>query len=402
VGTASRIKFTFSNLPGLAWHEPVGRIVDLARLCEDVGFDRFGVSDWRFMSDCIVTMTACLQGTRTLGIQSQVTDPYVRHPSLTAAAHATMDDLAPGRVILGLGGGREQPAFWGQTHPRPIDAVREAVAICRGMFRGEEVTFEGKVLRVSGARMNFKTNPNIPILIAARGRNMLRLAGEIADVVHFASWFINRTHYRDNLEEVQRGAERAARSLSDMELDVSIPVCIATNRERARRPARRLAAQAILWIAGAEEYSSGRRDWHPPTEFNVPAEVVDALRTRWDMWSQPELPDELAALITDDVLDQFVVAGEPRECAERMLVIVRERPEATGIRIQAHPPRGGSSFDGYAETVRGMGEVIEHVHNAKLPLPLGEGGGEGAVSPRRQRHPHPARSSPASPRGRGN
>ena len=102
----------------------MGKIVELAQLCEEVGFDRFGVSDWRFMSDCQVTMTACLLGTRTLGIQSQVTDPYVRHPSLTAAAHATMDDLAPGRVILGFGAGREQPALWGQTHPRPLDAER--------------------------------------------------------------------------------------------------------------------------------------------------------------------------------------------------------------------------------------------------------------------------------------
>lgn len=360
---ARRLKFTFSNLPGLAWREPVGRIVDLARLCEEVGFDRFGVSDWRFMSDCLVTMTACLQRTHTLGIQSQVTDPYVRHPALTAAAHATMQDLAPGRVILGLGGGREQAAFWGQTHPYPIDAVREAVAICRAMFAGEAVSFEGKAIRVYGARLNFRlADADIPILIAARGRGMLCLAGEIADVVHFASWFINVAHYRDNLAAVQEGAVRGGRTVNDFEIDVSIPVCIAADRERARRPARRLAAQAILWMAGAEKYSSGRRDWRTPAEFNVPPSVVDALRTRWDMWSQPELPDELAAMITDDICDQFVVAGEPRECAKRMARIVRERPEATGIRIQAHPPRGGTSYDGYAETVRGMGEVIEHVH----------------------------------------
>jgi 5,10-methylenetetrahydromethanopterin reductase len=357
------VKFTFSNLPGLSWHEPVGRIVELARLCEEVGFDRFGVSDWRFMSDCLVTMTACLQGTARLGIQSQVTDPYVRHPSLTAAAHATMADLAPGRVILGLGGGREQPAFWGQTHPRPLDAVREAVAICRGMFRGEEVSFEGKVLRVYGARLNFHpADSNIPILIAARGRGMLQLAGEVADVAHFASWFINLAHYQANLAELRKGAERAGRTLADLEIDVSIPVCIASDRARARRPARRLAAQAILWMAGAEQYSVDRRDWRTPSEFNVPREVVDALRTRWDMWSEPELPDELAALIADDVLDQFVVAGEPAECAVRMAAIVAERPEATGIRIQAHPPRGRSSYDGYAETVRGMAEVIERVN----------------------------------------
>src|SRR5262249_14546422 len=126
------VKFTFSNLPGLAWHEPVGRIVQLAQLCEDVGFDRFGVSDWRFMSDCLVIMTACAQATRRLGIQAQVTDPYVRHPSLTACAIATMDDLAPGRIILGLGGGHEQPDFYGVERKHPLAAVREAVTICRG------------------------------------------------------------------------------------------------------------------------------------------------------------------------------------------------------------------------------------------------------------------------------
>ena len=113
------MKFTFSNLPGLAWHEPVGRIVDLARLCEEVGFERFGVSDWRFMSECLVTMTACLQATDRLGVQAQVTDPYVRHPSLTACAIATMDDLGPGRVILGSGRRRRTAYLLGRDTAAP-------------------------------------------------------------------------------------------------------------------------------------------------------------------------------------------------------------------------------------------------------------------------------------------
>jgi 5,10-methylenetetrahydromethanopterin reductase len=354
------VKFTFSNLPGLAWHEPVGRIVDLARLCEQVGFDRFGVSDWRFMSDCLVTMTACAQATERLGIQAQVTDPYVRHPSLTACAIATMDDLAPGRIILGLGGGHEQPDFYGVDRKHPRAAVREAVAICRGMWRGEEVTFEGRVIRVTGARMNFRCRPDIPILIAARGHGMLRLAGEVANVAHMASWFINIADFQDNLASIRAGLERSGRNLADLEVDVSIPVCISRDRERARRPARRLAAQAILWMAGADMYSRERPDWRPPAEFKVPPEVITALQTRWNMWEQPVLPDDLAALISDDVLDQFTVAGEPEECADRLVRIATERPEATGIRIQAHPPYGvASSYEGYAETVRGMALAIE-------------------------------------------
>ena len=352
--------FTFSNLPGLAWREPVGRIVDLARVCEEVGFDRFGVSDWRFMSDCLVTMTACLQATDRLGIQAQVTDPYVRHPTLTATAIATMDDLAPGRVILGLGGGREQPAFWGETRPHPMAAIREAVAMCRGMWRGEAVSFEGRVLRVHGARMNFPTRPGIPILIAGRGRGMLRLAGEIADVVHMASWFINLTDFRGNLAAVREGAARAGREPGSYEIDVSVAVCVSEERARARRAARRLAGQAILWMAGAEEYSRERTDWHAPEEFLVAPSVVEALQTRWDMWREPDLPDELAALITDEVLDQFTVAGEPDECAERLQRIIAERPEVTGLRIQAHPPfASASSFEGYAETVRGMAPALD-------------------------------------------
>src|SRR5438067_2432914 len=237
------LKFTFSNLPGLAWREPVGRIVELARLCEEVGFDRFGVSDWRFMSDCLVTMTACAQATQRLGIQAQVTDPYVRHPSLTACAIATMDDLAPGRMILGFGGGHEQPDFYGLERKHPRAAVREAVAICRGMWRGDEVTLEGRVIRVSGARLNFRSRPDIPILIAARGQGMLRLAGEIADVAHMASWFINVADFQANLASIRAGAERADRTLADLEIDVSIPVCVSVERERARRAARRLAGQ---------------------------------------------------------------------------------------------------------------------------------------------------------------
>ena len=80
------MKFTFGNLPSIGWVDPVGKLVELAQLCEREGMDRFGVSDWRFYHDCFVVMTACLQATSRLEVESLVTDPYVRHPSLTAQA----------------------------------------------------------------------------------------------------------------------------------------------------------------------------------------------------------------------------------------------------------------------------------------------------------------------------
>jgi 5,10-methylenetetrahydromethanopterin reductase len=356
------MKFTFGNLPSIGWVDPVEKLVELARLAEGVGFDRFGVSDWRFYHDCFVVMTACLQATTRLEVESLVTDPYVRHPSLTACAHATMDDLSRGRAILGIGAGVEQPTFWGYERPQPVEAVRDSVEICRRMFAGETVTYQGKVISVEGAKLSFPAfRRELPILIAARGTKMLELAGELADIVHLASFFVNPAHHRDNLAHVRRGAERAGRRMGSFEIDISMPCSVSDDREAARRAAKRPAAQGILWTAAAERYSRGRKDWIRPSEFNVPEHVINELAT-WDFWTEAQFPDRLADLITDDVLDQFALAGTPEECAAHLMALERALPEVTGVRIYAVPPAGKTLFDGYVDMVNGFGRVAALVN----------------------------------------
>lgn len=303
-------------------------------------------------------MTACLQATSRLELESLVTDPFVRHPALTATAHATMDALSDGRVVLGLGAGVEQPTFWGYQTPHPLTAVREAVEICRRMFAGEDVTYEGRVIRVEKAKLSFRPyRAGLPILIAARGRKMLELAGEIADVVHVASYFMDLPHRRRELERVRHGAERAGRRPGTYEIDISMACCVSDDREAARRAARRPAAQGILWMAAAERYSKERRDWIRPPEFDVPAHVVAAL-SRWDFWTQYELPPELGALITDDILDRFSLAGTPEECAQRVRALRSELPEMTGVRLYAIAPAGKRRSEAYAEMMEPLSRMI--------------------------------------------
>jgi 5,10-methylenetetrahydromethanopterin reductase len=367
------MKFTFGNLPSIGWEESTGRLVELAQRAEAVGFDRFGVSDWRFYQDCFVVMTACLQGTTHLQVESLVTDPYVRHPSLTAAALATMDELAPGRAIMGIGGGVEQPAFWGESRPRPVQAVRETVEICRRMWRGERVEFEGEVMRLHGAHLQFVApRPDIDVLVAARGKRMLALAGEIADIVHLASFFVNVEHHRENLGAVFEGAARAGRARGSFEIDISMPCSISDDRGAARAAARRPAAQGILWTAAAERYSRDRTDWVRPSQFRVPDHVVEALSTRWDFWTQATFPSELADLITDDILDEFALAGTAEECAERLLEIQAALPEVTGLRIYAVPPGGHSLYEGYLDMIDQFATVIRLVNHSGRPAAAGE------------------------------
>jgi 5,10-methylenetetrahydromethanopterin reductase len=273
-----------------------------------------------------------------------------------------MDDLSRGRAILGIGAGVEQPTFWEYERKLPLTAVREAVEICKRMFAGETVTAHGKEISVDAAKLNFTPfRPDLPILIAARGANMLELAGELADIVHLASFFVNAGHHRENLDHVRRGAERAGRRMGTFEIDISMPCSVSEDRDAARRAAKRPAAQGILWTAAAERYSRERKDWVRPKQFNVPEDVIQALAS-WDFWTQAHFPDRLADLITDDVLDQFALAGTPEECAERLRALQRELPEVTGVRIYAVPPAGKPLFEGYVDMVKGFGQVARLVN----------------------------------------
>lgn len=357
------MKFTFSNLPAIGWSLPAERIVELARLCDEVGFDRFAVADIPHHYDCVPIMTACLLRTRRLEVESLVTNPYTRLPAAIAAAWGTMADLSGGRAILGIGGGVESAsrvwvAPWGYERPHPAAAVREAVEVCRRLWRGEEVEQEGTVLRVSPAALKFACARPIPVLIAARGKTMLRLAGEIADVAHLASLFLNEGHQRENLARIHEGARRAGRPEGSFEIDLSVTIAISRDAEAARRAARRTAAQTILWMAGAERYSVQRTDWQPPAQLAVPRQVIHALATEWDMWNEPALPDHLAALISDDVLDQFAIAGGPADCAARVRALAASLPQVTGLRIKLPPPIGADAYERYEETILLMGEVI--------------------------------------------
>jgi 5,10-methylenetetrahydromethanopterin reductase len=286
----------------------------------------------------------------------------VRHPALTACAHATMDDLSRGRTILGFGGGHEQPTFWGYQRAHPIDAMRDAVEICRRLFRGEEVTYRGRVISVEGAKLDFRPfRADLPILIAARGKRMIELAGEIADIVHLASFFVSVPHHLRELDHVRIGAERGGRAMGSFEIDISIPCSISDDRAAARRAATRPAAQGILWMAAAERYSRERRDWERPKEFSVPEDVVRAL-SAWDFWTTPVLPDHLADLITDDILDQFALAGTPEECADRLRDLGRSLPGMTGVRLYSLPPAGKPRLSGWMEMAADFARLVARTH----------------------------------------
>lgn len=353
---------TVSDFPAKGNTLSVREIAMLAAAAEKAGAARFGVTDFPYYYDCIPTMVACLAATRTLMVESLVTTPYARHPEATACAFATMSDFSEGRVILGIGGGVEEPSNvwvepWGRARPRPLTAMRELVDLCRTMWSGTSTPTEGRVLRGSGLRLRFPLRHPVPILIAARGEQMLELAGEIADVVHIAAPFLGNAYIGAMIDRIAVGAARAGRSLGDFEIDLTVSACFMSDAELARSLAKITTGAAILWMSGEEKYAKLRSRWNVPDELDVPKSLVDELAKSWDMWSGEDLPESCSAMMDDGVLNQFSIAGRPEQCFDRLSALADAFPMVTGLRLKLPPLRGALSMEWYSEMIRGVGEV---------------------------------------------
>lgn len=362
------MRLTVSDFPGKGYG-PTGReMVELARVAESVGIDRYGVSDYPFRQDCTTLMTACLEATTRLEVESLVTTPFRRSPDLTALAWATMAELSEGRAILGLGkgGGAADTwvAPWGWDRPPPRPAIREMVEICRTMWSGGTPALEGKILHTSGRPLNFSPGHSVPILIAARGRQMLAVAAELADIVHIATPFLGTSYMQADVSHVVAVAEGAGREPGSYEIDMTVALSVSSDVEFARSTGKLIAAVGILWMANAERRDTtgeliSTRAVELPGEFSVPRSTIDAISTEWNMWSGERLSPEIAAMIDDRVLSQFVVAGGPSECLEQLVRIAEALPQITGLRFKLPPLTGPEAYPRLREMIEIIGTFDE-------------------------------------------
>lgn len=184
-----RIGFLFSDKPHISEYSRLGK------LAEDLGYESLWVSEPRMARDAITGLAILAAATERLKLGPAVVNNWTRGPGLMAVTWATLNELAPGRVILGLG------AYWdplasnqGITMTKPLTAMREYVKVVRRLFRLETVTYEGEIVEVRNlcldaahasqmgyGKDHYKDPSNIPIYLGPSGDKMLELTGEIAD-----------------------------------------------------------------------------------------------------------------------------------------------------------------------------------------------------------------------------
>jgi len=225
-----------------------GRLSALAELAEGTGYDDLWLADERFFREVYASLTLCALRTRRIRLGPCVTDPYSRHPALTAMAIATLDEISNRRAVLGIGAGVSGFRELGVDASRSAVAIHEAIDLIRRLLAGESVTMKGREVSFQDGRLDF-TPPrcDLPIYVASQRAAGCRVAGRLADgaimqgavadpLVHF-------------FRETVHGATReAGRDPAHVSLLARLNVCVADDRAAARdvmRPGivRSLSAQ---------------------------------------------------------------------------------------------------------------------------------------------------------------
>ncbi|MDP9159987.1 MAG: TIGR03557 family F420-dependent LLM class oxidoreductase [Acidobacteriota bacterium] len=202
---------------------PISQLVDLGVACEEAGFDVITFSDhfqpWqaneKHSTLAWVTMSAIGQRTRRIWMGTTVTCPTFRYnPAVVAEAFASLDQLTPGRIFLGLGSGEalnEEAAagFWPKW-PERSERLVEATEIIRKLWTGAQISHKGKYYTVN-AKLYDPPKTNIPLLMAGNGPKAMRRVGQYADGL-----ITDPKTWKEHKSEFEAGARAGGKDASKM------------------------------------------------------------------------------------------------------------------------------------------------------------------------------------------
>ena len=185
-------------------------------LAEKRGYTHAWLYDSQMLfSDVYASLALCAVNTKKIKLGPGVTNPASRIAPVTAGAIASINELAPGRTILGIGTGNTARRTLGMPAARLID-MREHVETCRDLLAGKTTPYqEGhrrrmvKFLNPKGGWINIRKK--VPIYVAASGPKTLELAGEIADgIILFGA--VSPSLIEFVMNHIRTGAERVGRN----------------------------------------------------------------------------------------------------------------------------------------------------------------------------------------------
>ncbi len=284
--------------------------LEYVRYAEQRGFEAVWQAESRLVRDAIVPMAAYAAVTERLKVGSGVINNWTRNIGLLAATFLTLDDLAPNRIICGIG------AWWdplaqnvGINRRKPLTAMRETVEVLRRLLNMERVTFHGEFHHVDGIELDVvhgrRESRQVPIMIGATGDKMMEMTGEIADgcVMNYCV----PPEYNDNaLELLEAGARRAGRSLDDIDRPQLVVCSVDYDHDRAIDTTRELLTQYLA------------QQPHIAKASGVSMDVVAEIQSILGWPATKEQIRKAKHLVPEELIYKITASGTPDEARAKV------------------------------------------------------------------------------------
>jgi 5,10-methylenetetrahydromethanopterin reductase len=304
VATGSRVALYLQD------KHPIREGMRYAQLAEAAGFEAVWQAESRLVREATVPMAAYAAVTERIGIGSGVVNTWTRNVGLLAATFSTLDDLAPGRVSLGLGAWWEPLASKVGVHRHhPLQAMRETVEATRRLLAMERVTYHGDFVHLDDVEIDIihgdRSPKRVPIYVGATGMKMMELAGEIADGV-LLNYLVGPGYDRDAMAALAEGAERAGRTADDLDRPQLVVCSLDENRSVALDRARELVAQYL-----------GQQP-HIMKASGVDESLLEEIGRVLTWPATPEQIELAMTLVPDEVVQLITASGTRDECRAKV------------------------------------------------------------------------------------
>jgi 5,10-methylenetetrahydromethanopterin reductase len=282
--------------------------LESVRRADQVGYSRAWLVDGQMLwHDVYVYITQGLAATEDIVFGTAVTNTLTRHFSVTASVSATLAELYPGRVLLGLGRGDNAVRTLGMK-PVPTAELGATVPMIRALLAGEEVDIPGG----GPARIRWaQDGRKVPIMMAGTGPKNIRLAGALADIVMLYVG-TNPESVQWGIEHARAGAREAGRDPDSIEIAILCAMWVSEDQEEAWRECKWAPAACANHIAYGMKWNSDHGMPEPMTRLTAARDEYDYYAGHLDSRA------DHTAYLTGDLVDDFAIAGPPEKCIERI------------------------------------------------------------------------------------
>jgi 5,10-methylenetetrahydromethanopterin reductase len=290
---------------------PIKDEIEYSKYAEQNGFEAVWFAESRLARDAIVPMAAVASNTTKITVASGVVNNWTRNVGLMAATFGTLYELAPDRVILGVGAWWEPLASKvGIKREKPLLAMREYVTVLKRLFNLETVTFHGKFVNVTDIQLDVvygeRKPRKVPVYIGATGFEMLELAGEIGDGV-LLNYLVSPEYNKKAIEMIKKGAAKAGRKLEDIDRPQLVVVSMDYDEDKAIDRAKTLVSMYL-----------GQQP-HIMKASGVSESLITEVNEALGGWpAKPGGLEKAKQLVPDDVVKMLTVTGTPDQCRKKV------------------------------------------------------------------------------------